>query len=287
MTKANNQVLTACATPVAGWQAKLDLQFQRLQQRTVLRHSHSGPLRVQRPFYPEGQVCHVYLVHPPAGVVGGDDLRIRVHTAEQSGALITTPGATQFYRSAGEQATVHQHITLDTDSHLDWLPQENIYFDGAVVEASNVVRLQENASFIGWDMHCFGRPAANERFLSGRVCINQRIERNGVPVLRERLVVQAPQRIDAVSGLRGNAVCATLYATPVSKQQLVDARQSLQAGGQLVTENIALTLIDDLLIARYLGPSTQQARQLFQHLWQILRPEVHHLPACAPRIWAT
>lgn len=270
-----------------GWQAQLDLQFQRLQQRTVLRHSHTGPLRVQRPFYPEGDVCHVYLVHPPAGVVGGDDLRVQLHTATQSAALLTTPGATQFYRSAGDLARVQQHIVQDADSHLDWLPQENIYFDGAVAETRNTVKLQPGASFIGWDMHCFGRPAASEQFVSGQVCIMQRIERDGRPLLRERLLVHAPNYNRAVTGLRGNAVCASLYATPVSKPLLEEARHQLQSCGSDGVENLVLTLIDDLLVARYLGPSTQQARGLLQQLWNILRPEVHSLPACAPRIWAT
>ncbi|MGB0867443.1 MAG: urease accessory protein UreD, partial [Granulosicoccaceae bacterium] len=121
------------ASNVAGWRAELALRFRRLEQRTVLKHSHAGPLRVQRPFYPEGEVCHVYLVHPPAGVVGGDDLQVRIDASAKSAALVTTPGATQFYRSAGDRATVAQQIAL-TGARLDWLPQENIYFDGAMVE---------------------------------------------------------------------------------------------------------------------------------------------------------
>ena len=56
-----------------GWQARLDLEFALSQQKTVIsKRRHSGPLTIQRPFYPEGDVCHLYLLHPPGGVVAGD-----------------------------------------------------------------------------------------------------------------------------------------------------------------------------------------------------------------------
>lgn len=270
-----------------GWQARLSLRLSQLEQRTVLSHSHSGPLRVQRPFYPEGRVCHIYLVHPPAGIVGGDDLQVDVHASAETATLITTPGATQFYRSGGDIAHVRQSIKIKGGSHFDWLPQENIYFDGAKVRTDTTVKLEKDASFMGWDIHCFGRPAADEQFVSGEVAIHQRIERDGKPLLRERMVVAAPHRIRAASGLRDNPVCASLYATPVAKPLLELARQLMAANQSNGEQDVVVTLIDDLLIARYLGHSTQQARKSLQLLWQLLRPEVHQLPACPPRIWAT
>ncbi|MGB5651682.1 MAG: urease accessory protein UreD, partial [Sedimenticolaceae bacterium] len=87
------------------------LGFRAGPDSTVLaeRQRH-GPLAVQRPFYPEGGVCHVYLLHPPGGVVGGDVLGIDVKLAQGAQALITTPGATKFYRSAGALARQTQRI---------------------------------------------------------------------------------------------------------------------------------------------------------------------------------
>lgn len=279
--------LSQITESVSGWQARLSLQLRSLEQRTVLSHSHSGPLRVQRPFYPEGRVCHIYLVHPPAGIVGGDELQVQVHASVETATLITTPGATQFYRSAGEFADVRQHIEIEAGSCFDWLPQENIYFDGAKAKIDTTVKLHRDASFMGWDMHCFGRPAADEEFVSGEVVISQRIERDDIPLLRERMVVDAPHHVSAASGLRDNPVCASLYATPVGKPLLEQARQLMAANQSNSEQHVVFTLIDDLLIARYLGNSTRQARHLLQLLWKLLRPEVHQLPACLPRIWAT
>jgi urease accessory protein len=45
--------------------------------------------------------------------------------------------------------------------------------------------------------------------------------------------------------------------------------------------------MDDLLVARYLGESTGEARDIFQRLWTWLRPRLLGCPACPPRIWAT
>ena len=76
------------------WQASLELRYSVEEGRTVLRHRHSGPLRVLKSLYPEGhQICHNVLVHPPSGLVGGDHLNIHAHLEPHSHALITTPGA--------------------------------------------------------------------------------------------------------------------------------------------------------------------------------------------------
>ena len=88
-----------------GWQATLDLRFHQAGGKTVLASAqHVGPLTVQRPFYPEEETCHLYLLHPPGGIVGGDELTISAHLAPGCHTLITMPGASKFYRSSGALA---------------------------------------------------------------------------------------------------------------------------------------------------------------------------------------
>src|SRR6478735_7509296 len=97
----------------AGWRATLTLGFERRAERTVLaRREHDGPLVVQKSLHPEGPgTCHAIVVHPPSGLVGGDELELRVGVGRDAHALLTTPGAGRFYRSAG--ATASQSVTLD------------------------------------------------------------------------------------------------------------------------------------------------------------------------------
>ena len=89
--------------PDKSWQARLELSFQLSGGRTILaRRQHVGPLIVQRPFYPEGpEVCHTYLLHPPAGIAAGDRIEAAVSVEEGAHVLLTTPGAAKWYRSGG------------------------------------------------------------------------------------------------------------------------------------------------------------------------------------------
>ena len=78
------------AVAPAGWRGELTLNYTARNGRTVGQDRHSGPLRVLQPLYPEGPaICHHVLVHPPGGVVGGDELHINVHLAPGTHALLT------------------------------------------------------------------------------------------------------------------------------------------------------------------------------------------------------
>ena len=112
------------------WHAQLQLDYRHEADRTVARHRHEGPLRILQSLYPEGDaVCHNVLVHPPGGLVGGDTLDLRISAADKAHGLITTPGATRFYRSDGELALQRTHITLTQEARLEWLPLEAICYN--------------------------------------------------------------------------------------------------------------------------------------------------------------
>src|SRR5688572_29619963 len=113
------------------WRAELELRYERRGARSVLAsRRHDGPLVVQKPLYPEGDaVCHTLVVHPPAGIAGGDELSLDVRAEDAAHALLTTPGAAKWYRSAGPWA--HQQVKLSAGKGacIEWLPQEAILFD--------------------------------------------------------------------------------------------------------------------------------------------------------------
>ena len=154
------------------WPASVELDLRSEAGRTRLaRCSHNGPLYVQRPFYPEGREHpHLYLLHPPGGIVSGDCLDIAVDVAANSGALVTTPGATRVYRARDDNPLQRQRcrLRLGKDAILEWFPMETIVFDGAWVELETTVELTRNSCFVGWEVSCFGLPASRQPFRSGR-----------------------------------------------------------------------------------------------------------------------
>ncbi len=269
----------------AGWRARLDLRFEQREGRTVLvRKRQQGPLTVQRPFYPEGGVCHLYLLHPPGGVVGGDRLEIDAALAEGAHVLITTPGAAKLYRSAGARATQQQRLRIGNGTVLEWLPHENILFPGTNLGMHTQVELSGHGRFIGWEIHCFGRPAIRERFTMGRADLAFTLHRDGKPILLERMRLGAEDDLTGPSTLRGYPLCGTLVASGADVHDLEAVRQGMPTPGG---DPAGVTLVDDLLIARSLGYAVEPVRRLLTAVWGILRPRLLDRPACVPRIWAT
>ena len=268
--------------PATGWQAELALRFARRGERTVLAMRHQrGPLTVQRPFYPEGDgVCHTYLLHPPAGIVGGDDLRMTFELDPGTHGLITTPAATRWYFSRGVDAQAYQRATLADGATLEWLPQETLLFDGAHARLATQIYLDGSARFCGWEILGLGRPACGESFLHGRLDFRFEVFRSGQPLLLERLR-GGP---GGLPGLRGHAACATFLATSAETQALERAREVLKAAPDTLC---AATLIGDVLVARGLAARCEPLVTTFSELWSAVRPLIVGRVAVPPRIWRT
>ncbi|WP_020394195.1 urease accessory protein UreD [Thiolinea disciformis] len=277
-------MIKALPSGESGWQAELRLEFTQRSNKTVLAKRHQrGPLAIQRPFYPEAGVCHAYVLHPPGGVVGGDALHLHFKVEPHAHALLTTPGASKFYRSAGLQAAQHQQFHVN-DACLEWLPQETIFFPNAQAVLTSTIHLQGSAQYIGWEVYCLGRPVIGETFQPGKVVFKTALYRDAKPLLLDRLVVNGERDLFSAAGLRGQPVFATLLATPVSPE-LLETVQPFCEGVALGTAGV--TLLNGVLIVRYLGNSTAQAHRLFRTIWQAIRPAVNGHVATAPRIWNT
>jgi urease accessory protein len=265
--------------------------------RTRLVHrSHRGPLVIQRPFYPEGDPCHVYVVHPPGGVVGGDQLRIDAEVEAGAHALITTPAATKFYRSAQRASSQLQELRT-AGATLEWLPQENIFFPGAETHTATRVHIDADSRFIGWEIACLGLPARGEAFETGSLKLDLELWKsrskvslhdprsgpysNPIFVDRLRLAGSSPSR-SAAWGLAGFEAVGTLLATPASAAD-VDAVRILLAD----RAHAAVTLVDGVLVLRALDAQGEPLRKLFISAWQLLRPRLLGRDAVPPRIWAT
>jgi len=273
------------------WNATLSLDYTLQAGKTIAHFRHDGPLRILQSLYPEGDaVCHNVLVHPPGGLVGGDTLDIAVTAAAGSHGLITTPGATRFYRSAGETALQRTRLRLEAGARAEWLPMEALCYSGCLAENHLRLDLAPGAELMGWDVTALGLPSANQPFEQGSFC--QHIELPGVWLERARIRADDLLLMNSPLGLAGQRCIATLFFAAGSKlerqrrQLALDlARQVLEAH-PLSAAAGATSPDAQVVVVRVLAPLVEPAMVLLKQVWKVWRQHFWEKDAPSPRIWS-
>lgn len=272
------------------WAASLELGLVARQGITRLaRARHQGPLRVQRPFYPEGRegACHVYLLHPPGGLVSGDALNISTRVEPGAHALLTTPAANKLYRadSHGVAWSQRTELSVAPGGLLEWLPQETIAFDGSRGEQTTQIDLAGSARCLGWEVLALGRPASRLPYVSGRIDQRFQLRRDGKPLWLERQPLDpCHPRFTGRWGQGGASVQATLWAVGLDNEP---AAIEMLRDAMVASPRWAVTVRHGVLLLRYLGHERNEAWELCQQAWAGLRPLLAGVPAHPPRIWFT
>jgi urease accessory protein len=279
-------------TGVMPWHAKLDLAYSVESSRTVARHVHQGPLRILQSLYPEGDaICHNVLVHPPGGLVGGDTLDIQVSAGEGAHGLITTPGATRFYRSEGEPARQHTRIRLQGGARLEWLPLETICYSGCLAENRLDMDLAPGAELLGWDLTALGLPAADQPFVAGSLL--QHIELTSRWREYGRIDAGDTRLMNGPLGLAGQRCVASIFLCTghvLERRRVQDLLDSARA----VIESHAPKALagatspnDYVVLVRMLSPMVEPAMGLLRQIRDEWRRIMWQHAAQAPRIWST
>ena len=272
----------------SSWPASLSLTVGKTARGSrLLSKSHKGPLYIQKAFYPEGQdLAHIYLLHPPGGLVSGDSLFIGVDCKEQAACVLTTPGAGKLYKAREDKRIQRQSVALTVEQRasIEWFPQETIVFPGACGELDLQIDLAEQAKTIGWEVMCYGLPACEAPFLHGSVNQRLSIKRNGIPLFIDQLSLKGTE----TSFTKGKAGLASANATGIFwagqfdqypellMQKLVELCQGFHAAPSFIRGFICL---------RYLGQSAAEAKALFVEAWHAIRPVLLAKEACPPAIW--
>lgn len=273
------------------WHASLQLDYTLEGTRTVARHAHNGPLRILQSLYPEGDaVCHNVLVHPPGGLVGGDTLDITATVGPGAHGLVTTPGATRFYRSTGERALQRTHLTLAEGARLEWLPLEALCYNACNAENHLTLNLAPGAECMGWDVTALGLPHAGQPFETGRFV--QHIEAPGLWL--ERGVIDAADHrlLESPLGLAGQRCMASLFfvvGTPLERARrdtALDAARAVMDAHALKASAGATSPNGQVLVVRALAPQVEPAMQLLRQVRAAWRAALWQLCAEPPRIWS-
>jgi urease accessory protein len=296
MSEMDASTANTSNTLQSSWQANLRLGFS--QDGTITRlteRSHSGPLRVQKALYPEApSICHAIIVHPPGGIVGGDQLQVQVQVQSDAHAVLSSPGASKWYRANGRSSAQKLHFNIEDNACLEWLPQETIFYDKAEVKLDCSVQLGRNARYLGCEILCFGRRLSGEKFRLGQIRQKFEISQAGKLLWLERGTINAnSDMVRSSLGLQNKSVCATMIAVgrQISAAQLDALRQAAKQSMAVQQEEdgaeFGVTQIKTITVIRYLGNSSEVARTLMMLAWRHLRPELVGHDSHDLRIWNT
>ena len=168
--------------------------------RVLAARRHDGPLVVQKPLYPEGDaVCHAIVVHPPAGIAGGDELAIDVRCAARRARAAHHARRGQVVSLGGRRGRA-QRVTIEArrGARVEWLPQETIVFDGARadIECGGAPRGRRARSSAGTS--CASAAPAPASASSAASCASRtRIARDGKLVVARARAHRAGRRARA------------------------------------------------------------------------------------------
>jgi len=276
------------------WQARLDLHYRRENLTSQVKFEHIGPLRILRSLYPEGPgICHNVLIHPPSGLVGGDTLDINIDARDSAHALITTPGATRFYRSASEWATQNVNVQLHDSSKLEWLPLETLAYNGCKARNHCKFDLKDQSELIAWDITALGMPSANLPFETG--LIEQHFELKDHWLDKGRIAAEDLNLLSSPLGLNSRKCLSTMIFASASQQSQVQINNLLELAREVLsTDRTGMQTVQagatspnaNIVVVRMLSDLVEPSMQLMQSIWLSWRSNVWGLESVMPRIWS-
>ena len=264
------------------------LSFKAGRDGTVIGDLYQrDPLRLLFPRHVEGEPLTGVLVTTSGGLVGGDRLNIHVSSQRGASGRVLAQAAEKVYRSTGADSRVRIELRGETESWLEWLPQETILFDSSRLRRRTEIRAAPGARILCGEMIALGRAARGERmrqgllheawdvYLDGRLAwsdvlhLNSGIERVG----------------DAAAGLGGAHACASvLYIGDDAGQHLASARELISETAEEPLR-AAASRLGDILVVRWLGPDGARLRDAYGRFWAAFRHHLAGYPPIMPRLW--
>lgn len=281
------------------WLASIKLEFRKDNDKTLMvRNLHYGPLVVQKPFYPE-VACHVYLLHPPGGVASCDHLCVEAKANEHSQVLITTPGATKFYKGDNSYSLFEQNFFVENDASLEYLPAQNIFYKGTHTKVKTTFYLKDNSRFAFRDVSKCGMKDEERPFENSSLFNTVTIVENGKEKLIETSFIDGQDDLEALSGNYGCVYTGTYITNKVCEETLDKIRAILDSykdngsfeHPQRYDPNfrfyVAAGVVDNYTVVRFLSSQNEAIEKAIVDIWKLTRFETVGLKPCLPRIWTT
>ena len=274
------------ASPVTDGAAVLSFEADRGDTAIGELYQHN-PLRVLFPRRTAGELLTGVLVTTSGGLVGGDQLKIRISSRKGTAGRVLAQAAEKIYRSTGADSRIGVRLQAEADSWLEWLPQETILFDASRLRRSTEIRAAPGARLLCGEMVVLGRTAMGERMRQGLlheawdVYWDDRLVWSDVLHLNSGL-----ERVsDAAAGLGGARACASILYVGGDAVRHLEPARALIDEAVAAPMRVAASCVGNVLVIRWLGRDSLQLRNAYGRFWAAFRHHLAGYPPIMPRLW--
>lgn len=189
---------------------------------------------------------------------------------------MTTQACERVYKAQPTQTgQIVNHLTVDAQARLNWLPQETILFNGGALDRKLLIDLAPDATALMVEPLIFGRAAMGETLTDIRFRDRIEIRRDKTPVFMESIRFSGDLNAHLTKRFIANnagAMALVVLASGTAEAHLNNIRKSVpeSAGASLVS--------DGILVVRVLAATGFELRRS-------LLPIVQQLNGSIPRCW--
>jgi urease accessory protein len=283
-----------CASPQL--QASLTLDFARdeFTGNTVLAASRQEPpLKVVRAFAVQDGAALAHLHNVSGGLLGGDQLALKVNVGAGAQVQLTTTGATRIYRPRREAlpATQLNKYTLHKDALLEYVPDAIIPYAGARFSQTTTIHLAQGAGIFWWEILAPGREARGESFAYDSVEMKTNMIALGQPIASERVRIEPRKRSTQSFGRLGPyrtwATFCIARVGPSAAEWLTLEQELREQAAPLTKHGETLWAVSALpahgVMVRCVAVHGRHVLPGLQNLWQIAKQRLYGRDAVPPR----
>ena len=253
--------------------------------RTIFKSKFTSPYKLLKCSYDDEGRCILPILHTAGGLVGGDLLEFDANIGINSKVLLTTSSAQKVYGSVGRSkinpkgtfSLQKTNINILENSHLEYLPQETIVFANGLYSQEFKIKLSDNSSFLFTDLIRLGRSSVGESIENG-------VFRSKLEIMRDCNLYDDWEFIDQIelnkfsfeakSGMDFMPVFGSLIwicEKDFSKTKINKLIKNVKIIFKENNNFLSLGTLENGISIRFLGTSSQDARNCFFSIWKQIR----------------
>jgi urease accessory protein len=283
-----------CAPPRLQASLMLDFARDEIAGCTVLAASRQEPpLKVVRAFNVQDGAALVHLHNVSGGLLGGDQLALKVDVGARAGVQLTTTGATRIYRPRNEAppATQSNEFTLYEDALLEYVPDAIIPYGGARFSQTTTIYLAQGAGIFWWEILAPGREAGGESFAYDSVEMKTDVVALGQPIASERVRIEprkhSTQSFGRLGPYRTWATFCIARVGPSAAEWLALEYELREQAMPLTKHGETLWAVSALpahgVMVRCVAVHGRHVLPGLQNLWQTAKQRLYGRDAVPPR----